>query len=85
MSGLRHQFARVVRFDAAAVLNANLVGGRFVGNFAERLANERMRFLRLLRRGVSTGADRPNRFVGDHRFAKFFRAQFGQASAQLNC
>src|SRR5262249_55664777 len=81
---LGHQIARVVRFHAAAVLNPNLVGRRFVGHFAQRMTNERVRFLRLLRGRVTPGSDRPDRFVGDYRFVKFFFAQILQAPPELD-
>jgi len=71
---LRHKRARVIRLYAAAVLNADFFGGRFIGNFTEHPADEGMRLLRLLGRSGLAGADRLDRLVGDHRFLQFLRA-----------
>ena len=42
-----------------------------------------MRFLRLFRGCVPAGADRPNRFVSNHRLTQFSGGQISQAAAQL--
>src|SRR5204863_1892230 len=72
--GLRHERAGVVWLHAAAVLNSNLVGGRFVGNSTERPPDERMCFLRLFRRRSLACPDCPNRLVGNHRLEQFLGA-----------
>ena len=63
--GLAEQRRRVVRLDAAAVLDDERLRRRLAAQLADALADERMRILGLLRRGVDAGADRPDRLVGD--------------------
>src|SRR5437762_2332958 len=53
-------------------------------NHAQAVTNKRVRFLRLIRRGVTTRADCPNRLICDHRFLQFFRGQAGEAAAHLD-
>ena len=45
---LAHEFAGILRFHAAAVLNPDSLGCGLIGHFAQNVANERVRFLRLL-------------------------------------
>ena len=71
--GLAHEFAGILRFHAAAVLNPNSLGRGLIGHFAQDVANERVRFLCLLGCCVAPGTDRPDRFVRDHGFLQFFR------------
>src|SRR5436309_2615580 len=80
---LAHELARVLRFYASAVLNANPLGSRIIRHFTQDVTNERVCFLRLLGCGVATGADCPHRFVGDHRFLKFLFIQPFEAGSQL--
>src|SRR5438128_48710 len=81
---LTHQFACVLRFHAAAILNAHVFARRVVGHFAQRFANERVRFLSLLRRRIAPGADGPDRLVRDHCFLQVLRRQAGETPAQLH-
>src|SRR5262249_59575909 len=67
---LDHQRARVFRFHAAAVLDSNPLGGRFVRHFTQCLANERVRFLRLLRSCIAPSPDPPDPFVPHYLFLK---------------
>jgi hypothetical protein len=80
---LAHQLLGVVRLHAAAVLNAHLFGRGFVEQLHQHGANERVRVLRLLRRGGLARANRPDRFVGDDGFNHLFPGQSGEAAAHL--
>ena len=46
--GLAHEFAGILRFHAAAVLNPDSLGRGLIGHFAQDVSNERVRFLCLL-------------------------------------
>src|SRR5205823_8680454 len=82
---LAYEFARVLWFDAAAVLNTHTLGGRIVSHFAQSVTYKSMGFLRLLWRSVAPGANRPDRLVRDHCFLQFLWAQTSETAAQLDC
>src|SRR6266496_4088196 len=82
---LAHEFARVLWFDAAAVLNTDSFGCRVVSHIVQSVTYKSVRFLRLLWRSVAPGANRPDRLVGDHCFLQFLWAQTGETAAQLDC
>src|SRR5439155_14772614 len=82
---LAYEFARVLWFDAAAVLNTHTLGGRVVSHFAQSVTYKSMGFLRLLWRSVAPGANRPDRLVRDHCFLQFLWAQTSETAAQLDC
>jgi hypothetical protein len=55
--GLAHEFAGVLGFHAAAVLNPDSLGCGLVTYFAQDAADERVRLLRLLGRCIAPGPD----------------------------
>src|SRR6266516_930101 len=82
---LAHEFACVLWFHAAAILNAHPLGRGLVSHLAQGVANKSVRFLRLSWRGVASRADGPDRLVRDHCFLQFLRRQSGETPAQLDC
>src|SRR6478672_6347847 len=72
---LAHEFAGILRFHTAAVLDPHSVGCGLIGHFAQDVSNERVRFLRLSGCGIAAGADRPHRLVSNHRFLQLLWAQ----------
>src|SRR5262249_723440 len=58
---LAHEFARVLRFHAATVLNSDSLSCGLIGHFAQDVSNEHVCFLRLSGCGVAARADCPNR------------------------
>ena len=82
--GLAHEFAGILRFHAAAVLNPHSLGCGLIGHFAQGVANERVRFLRLLGCCIAPGADRPDRLVRNHCFLQFLWTQTSETAAQLD-
>src|SRR5262249_44531575 len=63
--GLTEQRRRVVRLDAAPVLDDEHLRRRVAAQLADAFADEGVCILRLLRRRVDAGADGPDRLVGD--------------------
>src|SRR6266498_1673158 len=82
---LAHEFARVLWFNAAAVLNADSLSRSVVSHFVQSVTYKSARFLRLLWRSVAPGANRPDRLVGDHCFLQFLWIQTSETAAQLDC
>src|SRR4029079_18180362 len=82
--GLAHEFAGILRFYTAAVLNPYAVSGFVISHFAQGMPNERVRFLCLLGGCVPPCAARPNRFVRDHAFLHFFRLETSDTASQLH-
>src|SRR3954447_20743560 len=64
--GLPHDPGDVRRLDGAAVEDAAAVGGIATGSVADPPADRRGHLLGVLGRRHLAGADRPDRFVGDH-------------------
>src|SRR5690606_28379005 len=81
--GLAKKRLRIVRLDATAVLDADFFRNPGVGQNTNDLADKGVSFLRLFRRGRATGADGPDRFVGNHDFRDRFRIETGKAPAKL--
>src|SRR5665213_2401588 len=63
---LREQLGGIRRLDATAVKQSGQTAKCSIFGF-QLATNETMYLLHLLRRGGAAGADRPDRFVGDHR------------------
>ena len=82
--GLGHEFAGILRFHAAAVLDPDSLGCGLIGHLAQSVANERVRFLCLLGCCVAPGTDRPHWLVRDHRFLQLLWTQTGETAAQLD-
>src|SRR6266540_1790234 len=81
---LAHEFACILRFHAAAVLNTDSLGCRVVGHFAQDVSNERVGFLCLSWCGIATGADGPDRLICNHCFLKFLWSQTIETATQLD-
>jgi hypothetical protein len=58
--------SRIARYDAATILNGDLLGPCLSNDLAQLVSNQQMRIVRLLRILMVQGAaDRPYWFVGD--------------------
>src|SRR5205085_8922752 len=71
--------AGVSRLHPPAILNPYAIGKVLVPLLRQVRADESVNFLRLRVGGVSTGADRPDRFVRNHqpvRIVELWRIQF---------
>src|SRR5687768_14899291 len=60
---LRKQFAGILGFHAAAVLNSESIAARVIELRADPIANKCMSGFSLFRRGRDTRTDRPHRLV----------------------
>src|SRR5262245_51298127 len=77
---LTHEFACVLRFNAAAVLDAHPFGRRVIGHFLQSVPNERVGFLCLSGRRIAAGADGPDRLIGNHCFLQFLGTQTSETA-----
>src|SRR5262249_20701459 len=78
-----HQGGGVVRLDAPAIQDEQPLGHLIAEMLATAAADVRVNLLRLFRRGVPAGADRPNRFVGDHHLTDSVAGEAAQALVEL--
>src|SRR5919108_4289601 len=77
------QLLGVGGLDAAAVLDAQLVGGGAAHQLGDGAADQRDRLLGVLGGGGPAGADRPHRLVGDHQPGDLLGGQAGERAAHL--
>ena len=81
--GLFHQAVDGIGLDAAAVKDTDCVGHLGVIKIRQRSANQLTNLLRLLESRRLTGADGPNRLVGDDAFCGGKRAHAGKGLFDL--
>src|SRR5947207_1650887 len=77
---LAHELSCVLWLHAPAVLNTHPFGRRIIGHRVQSMADERVGFLCLSGRRIAAGADGPDRFIRNHRFLQFLRAQTSEAA-----
>src|SRR5262249_20393236 len=80
---LGHERIDVLGLHAAAVEDADALGGRRRGARADLAADGVVDLLRLRGRGRATGADRPHRLVGDHAGGDLVGAEVGEGGVDL--
>src|SRR5262245_3193152 len=79
----RHEVGDVARLHTAAVEDANRAGGLLVEHVPQRGADDGDGRVGVLGGGVATGADGPDRLVGDDREGRAGGAHAGERSADL--